>query len=222
MIKAAKKAICTILNCADIMDEELLSAVVGSKGLMNSWPLTYQSTNPSDLTPLTPNHFLHSQLGGKFAPETVDKVAFNPRKRWCRVQEFVCYFWHSWLREWISSLSGRKLWHSNHAVLKVGDMMIVMSTDTPLGEANSLWPELWNRSLVKITKFELLTSKLEGLCFREQLWNFAHWSISDLFYVKMNVNFNRNNKYYGSWTVTCMFNTDSKEHYQKRTLNQMS
>ena len=36
MIKAANKAICTILNCADIMDEELLSAVVGSKGLMNS------------------------------------------------------------------------------------------------------------------------------------------------------------------------------------------
>ena len=65
MIKAAKKAIYAILNCADITDEELLSAVVGAEGLMNSQPLTYQSTNPSDLTPLTPNHFIHDQSGGE-------------------------------------------------------------------------------------------------------------------------------------------------------------
>ena len=32
MIKAAKKAIYAILNCADIMDEELLSAVAGAEG----------------------------------------------------------------------------------------------------------------------------------------------------------------------------------------------
>ena len=68
MIKAAKKAIYTILNCADATNEELLSAVAGAEGLMNSQPLTYQSTNPRDLTPLTPNYFLHGQLGGKFAP----------------------------------------------------------------------------------------------------------------------------------------------------------
>ena len=36
MIKAAKKAIYAILNCADITDEELLSAVAGAEGLMNS------------------------------------------------------------------------------------------------------------------------------------------------------------------------------------------
>ncbi|PFX12663.1 hypothetical protein AWC38_SpisGene23339 [Stylophora pistillata] len=59
MIKAAKKAIYAILNCADIKDEELLSVIVGAEGLINSRPLTYQSTHPTDLTPLTSNHFLH-------------------------------------------------------------------------------------------------------------------------------------------------------------------
>ena len=43
MIKAAKKAIYAVLNCADNSDEELLSAVVGTEGLMNSRPLTYQT-----------------------------------------------------------------------------------------------------------------------------------------------------------------------------------
>ena len=42
MIMAAKKAIYAILGSADITDEERLSAVVGTEGLINSRPLTYQ------------------------------------------------------------------------------------------------------------------------------------------------------------------------------------
>ena len=77
----AKRAIYAILNPADITDEELLSAVVGAEGLLNSRTITYQQVDPADLTSLTPNHFLHGQLGGRFAPKAIDEVAFNPRKR---------------------------------------------------------------------------------------------------------------------------------------------
>ena len=136
MIKAAKKAIYAILGSADITDEELLSAVVGAKGLINCRPLTYQSSDPADLTPLTPNHFLHGQLGGRFAPDSVDSEAFNPRKRWRRVQELERHFWHRWLQEWIPSLSARKKWRRDQVDLKVGDVVIVMSSDTPRGK----WP----------------------------------------------------------------------------------
>ena len=136
MIKAAKKAIYAILNSADITDEELLSAVVGAEGLINSRPLTYQSSSPTDLTPLTPNHFLHGQLGGRFAPDSVDTEPFNPRKRWRRVQELVRHFWHRWLHEWIPSLSVRKKWRREQVCQRVGDVVIVMSPDTPRGK----WP----------------------------------------------------------------------------------
>ncbi|XP_078360400.1 uncharacterized protein LOC144644752 [Oculina patagonica] len=136
MIKAAKKAINAILGSADITDEELLSAVVGAEDLINSRPLTYQSADPSDLVPLTPNHFLHGQVGGRFAPDSVDTEDFNPRKRWRRVQELVRHFWQRWLREWIPSLSARKKWHRDRPNLKVGDVVIVMSTETPRGR----WP----------------------------------------------------------------------------------
>lgn len=59
MIKATRKAIYAILSRADVIDEELLSAVVGAEDLMNSRPLTYQSVNPQEPVSLTPNHFLH-------------------------------------------------------------------------------------------------------------------------------------------------------------------
>jgi len=136
MIKAAKKAIRAILGSADITDEELVSAVVGAEGLINSRPLTYQSANPTDTVPLTPNHFLHGQLGGRFAPDSVDTTAFNPRKRWRRVQELVRHFWHRWLREWLPSLNSRRKWLRDRENLKEGDVVILMSSDTPRGK----WP----------------------------------------------------------------------------------
>jgi hypothetical protein len=136
MIKAAKKAIKAILENADVSDEELVSAIAGAEGLINSRPLTYQSANASDVVPLTPNHFLHGQMGGQFAPETVDSTSFNPRKRWRRVQELVRHFWQRWLREWLPGLSPRQKWSKIQRDLKTGDLVLVVSPDTPRGK----WP----------------------------------------------------------------------------------
>ena len=63
MVKAAKKAIKNMLGNADINDEELVTAFDGAEGLINSRPLTYQSSHPADDVSLTPNHFLYRQLG---------------------------------------------------------------------------------------------------------------------------------------------------------------
>ena len=82
MIKSAKRAIKAILGNADVTDEELMTAIIGAEGLINYWPLIYQTADPSDDVPLTSNHFLHGQIGGQFTPTTVDESDFNPRKRW--------------------------------------------------------------------------------------------------------------------------------------------
>ena len=86
MIKAAKRAIAVILGNADITDEELMTAFTGAEALINSRPLTYQSANPKDDIPLTPNHLLYGQIGGVFAPEVQNETAYNPTKRWRQVQ----------------------------------------------------------------------------------------------------------------------------------------
>ena len=110
MIKAAKRAIVAILQNADVTDEELMTAFTGAEALINSRPLTYQSMNPKDDVPLTPNHFLFGQIGGQFAPQSVDETDFNPRKRWRRIQEVVRHFWNRWLKEWVPGLNTRKKW----------------------------------------------------------------------------------------------------------------
>ena len=136
MVKAAKKSIKNILGNADINDEELMTAFVGAESLINSRPLTYQSSHPGDDVPLTPNHFLFGQLGGHFAPDSVDETKFNLKKRWRRVQELIRHFWQRWLKEWIPSLNSRKKWNNEKDDFKAGDVVLVLSTDTPRGQ----WP----------------------------------------------------------------------------------
>lgn len=56
--------------------------------------------------------------------------------RWRHVQEIVRQFWKRWLREWLPSLSPRKKWGKEKRDLEVGDLVLVLSTDTPRGK----WP----------------------------------------------------------------------------------
>ena len=133
MIKEAKRAVNAILDDADITDEEIMTAFTEAEALYNSRPLTYQSANPEDDVPLTPNHSLFGQIGGQFAPESVDETTFNPRKRWRRVQELVRHFWHRWIREWLPALNIRKKWQRTERDLKVGDIVLVISPNTPRG-----------------------------------------------------------------------------------------
>ncbi|MCG8045043.1 MAG: hypothetical protein N0E48_05150, partial [Candidatus Thiodiazotropha endolucinida] len=136
MIKSAKKAMQAILGNADVTDEELMTAMIGAEALVNSRPLTYQSANPADDVPLTPNHFLHGQIGVQFAPDSCDDTDFNPRKRWRRIQELVRHFWSRWLQEWVPTLNTRRKWYRTHRDVRVGDVMLVVSPDTPRGK----WP----------------------------------------------------------------------------------
>lgn len=133
MIKAAKRAIYAVIGSVDVTDEELMTAFAGAEALINSRPLTYQSANPNDDVLLTPNHFLHGQVGGLFAPETVDTNKFNPRKRWRRIQELVRHFWHRWMREWLPGLNVRKKWNRTCKDISEGDIVLVIEPNLPRG-----------------------------------------------------------------------------------------
>ena len=57
MIKSAEKAIAATMGNADVTDEELDTVFAEAEALINSRPLTYQSAEPRDNVPLTPNVF---------------------------------------------------------------------------------------------------------------------------------------------------------------------
>ena len=128
-----KSAIQAILGNADMTDEELMTAMIGAEALINSRLLTFQSANPADDVPLTPNHFLHGQIVGQFAPDSCDNTDVNPRKRLRRILELVRHFWSRWLQKWVLTLNARRKWYRTHRDVRLGDVMLVVSTDTPRG-----------------------------------------------------------------------------------------
>jgi len=136
MMKSAKRAITGILSNADVSDEKLMTAFCGAEALMNSRPLTYQSASIKNNIPLIPNHFLHGQAGGQFATKVLDEVGFDPKKHWRWIQELVRHFWYRWLREWIPSISPRRKCFKLKPDVKPGDMVLIVSSDTPRGQ----WP----------------------------------------------------------------------------------
>ena len=136
MVKAAKKVIYAVLSNSDVTDEELITVVAGAESLLNSRPLTYQWADPRVDILLTPNHFLYGQMGGQFAPESVDTTRFDPRKRWHKVQELISRVWSRWLKEYLPMLNTRPKWTEIVKDLVNGDVVLVLDPNLPRGQ----WP----------------------------------------------------------------------------------
>ena len=133
MVKAAKRSMKAQIGSADIRDEELHTVIVMTEGLLNSRPITYQTANPHDLLPLTPNHFLYGRAGEDISIP----VSGNPTiRRWRRLHELVNNFWKRWMTELIPSLAGRKKWKNKEANVTVGDIALLVSPDSERGK----WP----------------------------------------------------------------------------------
>ena len=101
-----------------------------------SRPLTYQSSDPQEDVPLTPNHFLQGQMEGQFVPDSVETTPLHLRQRWRKVQGIISGVWRRWLKECIPALNSRPKWTSEFRDLKVGDVVLVIQPDTPRGR----WP----------------------------------------------------------------------------------
>jgi len=136
MVKSAKRALYKILSNADVSDEELVTAVAKAESLINSRPLTYQSSSPDDDVVLTPNHFLIGQMGGDYAPDMPDAHSYDVRTRWRRIQELSRHFWKRWLQEYLPTLGRRAKWRQDQRDFKINDVVLIVDTDTPRGQ----WP----------------------------------------------------------------------------------
>jgi hypothetical protein len=145
MIKAAKKAIYSILGSVKVTDEELLTAIVEAEGLLNSRPLMYCGDDCQDDPVLTPNHFLYGQCGGQLAPRVIDEMSFSPRHRWRMVQDLVAQFWKRWLKEYLASIQCRGKWRKEFEDLEPGTVVMLIDPnssrgDWPLGKVEEVFP----------------------------------------------------------------------------------
>ncbi|XP_074643958.1 uncharacterized protein LOC141900806 [Tubulanus polymorphus] len=78
LVKSSKRVLKQILKGQLVIDSVLRTALIETESVINSRPLTYNSTDPNDFTAITPNHFLH---GG---PKTINAPDIFEPKEICR------------------------------------------------------------------------------------------------------------------------------------------
>ena len=133
LIKSVKKALNSILENAEVSDEELQTILIEVEFFINSRPIGRKSSDEKEDIALTPNHFLlQSGLDGGVFSATKRGIS----ERWRRVQELSDHVWKRWMEEIIPMWSPRQKWLEEQNPLKINDVVWIMDQKNQRGK----WP----------------------------------------------------------------------------------
>lgn len=130
-VKSIKHHLKRVLAMAFLTYEEMNTLLVQIEAILNSRPITPLSSDPSDLVPLTPSHFLIGRTLTLLPSLQVQDHSLHLLPRYQRVQQLKAHFWNRFYKEYISELQKRVKWHRSNAELREGDMMLVKDDRLP-------------------------------------------------------------------------------------------
>jgi hypothetical protein len=111
--------------------EEMYTCLTLIEACLNSRPITPLSSNPDDLSPLTPGHFLIGTALTAPAESDVTKINIHRLDQWQKIQQVRQHFWKRWSREYIVELQQRSKWATSTRPAAVGDIVIVHEDNIP-------------------------------------------------------------------------------------------
>lgn len=141
-VKSAKFHLKRVAGNTALTFEELSTFFTQIEAILNSRPITPISSDPSDLNPLTPGHFL---IGRPLMSVPSLPVTSLRPDRYRRIEQLRQHFWERWRREFMAELQNRTKWRRNQSPLNIGDMVIlkednVMPLHWRMGRVTKLYP----------------------------------------------------------------------------------
>lgn len=130
-IKSMKLHLKKIIGDSTLTYEELSTLLSQVEACLNSRPLCPTTADPSDLSALTPGHFL---IGSALLapPENVTlSLNTNIHTRWQLVQKMRNDFWKRFHREYLIRLQNRPKWASKSPNLEINDLVLIMDDNIP-------------------------------------------------------------------------------------------
>ncbi|XP_022829237.1 uncharacterized protein LOC111358355 [Spodoptera litura] len=144
-VKSIKKHLNHVLSMAHLDYEEMNTVLIQIEAILNSRPLTPISSDPSDLIPLTPAHFLIGRTLTMLPAPQVDQAPLHTLSRYKRVQALKTHFWNRYYKEYVSELQIRNKWRTDRGQPQPGDMVIIKDDRLPpnrwlLGRITNVYP----------------------------------------------------------------------------------
>ncbi|XP_058446764.1 uncharacterized protein LOC131427516 [Malaya genurostris] len=135
-VKVAKTHLVRQLGSSTLSYEELATVLTMIEGCMNSRPLTPLSDDPSDLSALTPAHFLVKNMIRPLPEPDIRHVPLNRLTQYQRIQAYAQRFWYRWRNEYLKQLQLQYTVNPRPFNLDVGSVVIIK--DESLSPAR--WP----------------------------------------------------------------------------------
>ncbi|XP_018398110.1 PREDICTED: uncharacterized protein LOC108776097 [Cyphomyrmex costatus] len=130
-VKSTKHHLRRIVGEAHLTFEELQTVLCEIEAILNSRPLIALSSDPNDLSYLTPGHFLVGGVLGGFPCRDLRDVNENRLVRWQRVEQLRQHFWSRWSLEYLNQLQQRNKWPANKGEqLKTGQLVLIKQPGT--------------------------------------------------------------------------------------------
>lgn len=131
-VKSVKYHLKRVLGNAHLNFEGLSTVLIQIESILNSRPLCQLSSNPDQLDPLTPAHFLiGKRLTALPEPSLID-IPDNRLNRYQKLQQLVQHFWSRWHKEYLSELQTRVKWKQNvHNYIKEGTIVLMKEDNAP-------------------------------------------------------------------------------------------
>jgi hypothetical protein len=144
-VKSTKFHLKRVLGDCNLTYEELNTVLVQIEAVLNSRPLTPISSDPEDMQPLTPGHFLIGRPLTALPVQDLRDRSSNYLSRYQRVEQLRQHFWARWSKEYVSELQARTKWRTHHDTLKVDTLVLIKEDNLPplkwkMGRIAAIYP----------------------------------------------------------------------------------
>ncbi|XP_076660974.1 uncharacterized protein LOC143364585 [Halictus rubicundus] len=145
MVKLFKHHLRRVVGDSLFTFEELNTLCIEIEGILNSRPITPLSSDPNDLTALTPAHFLIGKALTTLPEGNLLQVPAHRLSTWQHITKVRQDFWTRWNKEYLNELQKRQKWAKDGPNIEVGTVVLLKDRNQPcsqwaLGRITALHP----------------------------------------------------------------------------------
>jgi len=130
-IKSVKQHLRRVVGDTVLTFEELYTVLTQIEACLNSRPLCPLSSDPNDLSALTPSHFLIGEPLTAIPDPNLLDCKSNRLQRWQLVRQISQSFWKRWHTEYLTQLQEKPKWKTPRPNLKINDLVLVKEDNLP-------------------------------------------------------------------------------------------
>jgi len=131
-VKSMKRHFYAVTRGLVLTFEECYTLLVQIEAVLNSRPLTPLSSDPRDLSVLTPSHFLIGDHLLQPSQSSYLDVPDNRLSRWQHIQKVRQDFWRRWQSEYLTKLQCRGKWATSSRNIEEGTLVLLKDQTPPL------------------------------------------------------------------------------------------